>query len=670
MYANDSIRVLHAAVRAGNLQHVTEMLAKGADIEGKDSYKVRPVHIAAERGHLDVLRALIARGCSVNAKASHPVFKQQERDVTSLHLATGIADPNVALALIAAGANVNAKTSSGTSPLQLAAIQGHLSVVKALVSANANVNSEDNVKVTPLCAAVSQNFEDVAKFLVQNGAIVNARHSDGLTPLHIAAQYGYVNIAKLLLQNKAEINAKHEEGFTALHLAVENRHGAVSQLLINSGADVNARDKEGGTPLHNAAYSGYPIETVRLLIEKGASVNARDKAGRTPLHLAAESDFTEAVSILIRNKAYVNIIGDQMTPLHGAACKGNLDSIKILIANGAVVDRRTHRQNTPLHLAAYFWHAEVVKYLLEQGAEVNATDGINWTPLHFAGEESSTQIPFRNSRHTGSQAQDSKLNTMKALIEYGADVNAKGSNYDDTPLHVAVRNGDTASARCLLENGAYYDAKYKFASGNVTASEMAATRRNENVNTLLCATEKLFKAVKSAKCAEIEKCVKEAPVNSGSIKYGTPLMYACWKGHLAVANVLLKNGANINLSNSSGITPLHYAAKFGHHEILCTLLQHGAVYNARTKTGKKTPLNFAQEEGKQEVTDTLKLIERLFTRIGRKDNTVLKELNGLKNNKYAEFLAIINCKNANKETLTQIASKNGYEELCNKFSDL
>ncbi|XP_046988972.1 ankyrin-3-like [Schistocerca americana] len=358
------------------------------------------------------------------------------------------------------------------------------------------------------------------------------------------------------------------------------------------------------------------------------------------------------------------------TPLHSAAYVGSVDVIKILTARGAQVDARTRKRATPLHFAADYWRVEVVKYLLAKGSEVNAADRRNWTPLHFAADEGSNEVPLTLSGHLCASAQDSKLNTVKVLIESGADVNAKGSR-GETALYLAVKYGDPVVARCLLENGAYYDVTTKHYFRITTVSQIAAIKGNKDVNALLLAAENLFEAVRKVKCAEIEKCIQEgAPVNSRSVKYETPLTYASWKGHLAVVNVLLKNGAAVNLSNSNGNTPLHYAAKFGHHEILCVLLQHGAVYNASTKTGKKTPLHFAQQSGRKEVKETLKLIERMFIRIRRKDKKVLKELSELKNIKCAEYHAIKNCKNVHQETLTQIASENRFYDVCKLFSDV
>ncbi|XP_049772034.1 putative ankyrin repeat protein RF_0381 [Schistocerca cancellata] len=350
------------------------------------------------------MRALIENGADINARGLH--------NETALHVTVQCDEPVIARWLLENGAHYDVKTAPYLDP-----------------------QTSEKLPSSYTEEPKKPNFEDVAKFLVQNGAVVNARNSERVTPLHFAAEMGNVNIVKLLIQSQAAINAKNLEGFTPLHVSIQNRQAAVSQFLINSGADVNATDEEGWTPLHNAAHSGYPAETARLLIAKGASVNAREKIGRTPLHLAAAIDFTDVVNILVTNKADVNATDDRMwTPLHSAAYDGHLDTTKILTVSGAKIDARTEKQTTPLHFAADYWHVEVVKYLLAKGAEVNARDHTDWTALHFAADEGSILVPLGASGHSGAEAQHSKMNTVRALIENGADINAKGSN-DETALH-------------------------------------------------------------------------------------------------------------------------------------------------------------------------------------------------------------------------------------------
>ena len=61
------------------------------------------------------------------------------------------------------------------------------------------------------------------------------------------------------------------------------------------------------------------------------------------------------------------------------------------------------------------------------------------------------------------------------------------------------------------------------------------------------------------------------------------LLDAAGKGQLALVEKLLRDGAQVNASDSGGITALHYAAAGGSLEVVQALLSAGADVNARTK---------------------------------------------------------------------------------------
>lgn len=56
----------------------------------------------------------------------------------------------------------------------------------------------------------------------------------------------------------------------------------------------------------------------------------------------------------------------------------------------------------------------------------------------------------------------------------------------------------------------------------------------------------------------------------------SPLHIACVNGHHSTVQLLLENGADINLCDEKGASPLHMARQNGHERIVQLLLKNGA----------------------------------------------------------------------------------------------
>ncbi|MDO5567400.1 MAG: ankyrin repeat domain-containing protein, partial [Planctomycetia bacterium] len=108
--------------------------------------------------------------------------------------------------------------------------------------------------------------------------------------------------------------------------------------------------------------------------------------------------------------------------LQYACFKGNREIVQFLLDKGLNPNMRG-TNNTP----AYFYSCgkpEFLKMMLERGADVSLRNNVQGTAMHFA-------------------AANGALESVRLLVEAGADPNAKDSN-GETPLVIARAAGHKA----------------------------------------------------------------------------------------------------------------------------------------------------------------------------------------------------------------------------------
>lgn len=430
-------------------------------------------------------------------------------------------------------------------------------------------------------------------------------------------------------------------------------------LLEVKGISIDVLDKKGLTPLLSVVKnwkgidSKKRVEAVKKLLDHGANVNARCPNNSSVLHyVAGDGSESELEEVLKSNPASDPWDCHGFSPLHAAICFGTTGKVKLLqeyenklaTSEDTVagfdkeLGRRTRGGLIPMHLAAWNGKTDVVRLLHQSGQAKSLNEPISdaqkQTPLILA-------------------ARKNHLETAKALIELGADVNGvDGAN--QTALHLAAFDGHENMARLLVEKGANISAED---AGGAQPWMCAALKDHKSLKDFLeppvqpdpePEPEKLSETNGSAEVAHApddssavavippdgeireEAQTKTPPVsplpdkaaqrraetmlvavtNSNTrictalLKAGsdpnevinkdgeTALHIASWKGSIEITNVLLQHGARPTISDNFACHPVHIAAEHGNFVVLSALILKGADIRVRNRW-MQTPLHLA-----------------------------------------------------------------------------
>lgn len=162
------------------------------------------------------------------------------------------------------------------------------------------------------------------------------------------------------------------------------------------------------------------------------------------------------------------------------------------------------------------------------------------------------------------------------------------------------------------------------------------------LGSLLLAQEKaksIFDIARSGTVSEVKELMKQDPdiINQTNENGFSPLILACYRGNVEVAEFLidhvkdvnyksregtalaglsvkynkklvedlLKKNADPNIADATGSTPLFWAVKFGNKELIELLLKYKADKSIKDSMGM-TPFEYALQTHKEEIINILK----------------------------------------------------------------
>ncbi len=421
-------------------------------------------------------------------------------------------------------------------------------------------------------AARRQDPAAVQEF-IHDGADVNATSSDGSTALLWSAHWNDVATAKLLLEAGADANVANDFRMTPLSQACANASVELVKLLLRAGADPNLRIATGETPVMTCSRTGS-VEAVNELIEFGADVNAAEpEHNQTSLMWAAAEQHPEIVAALIAAHANLTATTDDgFTPIHFAARIGDLESLKLLLDAGVDVNLQTQPHEgfsragagyTPLLIAVLRAHEQAAMFLLDHGADPNV-DATGMMPLHWAatsweGYASNPVYGFIDPM-SGIPDRDAKLRIVRALLDHGANVNARmtsrqpsfATGYTDakgaTPFLLAASVDDVEMMQLLLDAGA--DPTIQTET-NATAI-MAATGLNHGIGESLLEEKDALAAV--------DLLLKLGLDPKGATTEGENALFGpAYRGWNTLLLQLIDLGVDVNAVSEAGVTPYRAA---------------------------------------------------------------------------------------------------------------
>ena len=264
-------------------------------------------------------------------------------------------------------------------------------------------------------------------------------------------------------------------------------------------------------------------------MKKNASLDQQDQFGMTALYVATCKNSHEIVKLLIENGANIIPQDTGSTPLHIAVKHNKFEIAKTLLErqqNHKWLNNKDRYGNTALYLAAEKKNHEIIKLLLNSNAIVTSSNEEGNTPLHIASIDSPETVKLL----LGTASKNQFINQQ--------------NNQGETALLLATDQRQQDVVSILIQNGA-----------DVTIPNM-------------CGDTTVHRAALIAH-TEILKMLLEAPQGSSLInhqnKMGETVLFMITKyRQYDAVSTLLKNGADVKISDNLGNIPLHNVA--GHQD--------------------------------------------------------------------------------------------------------
>jgi ankyrin repeat protein len=312
----------------------------------------------------------------------------------------------------ALGTPIDAERADGQTPVLIAVNGGCNSYRAARDRSHPSIRNRfvmvgyllaRGAKYTISVAAAVGDQERIEQLLHKDPGLASRLDSARESPLSYASQGGYLHIVRLLLEHGADPNTPEGDApdGLALYLACAGNHLEVARLLLEHGANPNAGlDSCMHCVNITRVYHGEQAEPLEQLMR-------RHGAYTQPYHMTVRQ-MKQAIRDGHEVTRHPEFLGNMMAKRNAKLLDLYLDS------DPTVVNRMGDELSIP-------WSAALVRRLLARGLDPNRPDWIGKTFLHAC-------------------AASGNRSAAAVFLEAGANINARGLEFNETPLAAAVRS--------------------------------------------------------------------------------------------------------------------------------------------------------------------------------------------------------------------------------------
>jgi ankyrin repeat protein len=463
---------------------------------------------------------------------------------------------------------------------------------------------------TSVLDAVASKDKAALRTLLKNGADVNAAMGDGLTAIHQVAIDGDTELAQLLIYAGANLKATTRlGGYTPLLLAAKNGDAAMIETLLKGGADPNQPTTNGTSPLMFAAASGN-VAAVKALLDKGADIASKEKAmGQTPLMFAAANGRVDVVKLLVSRGADVKAT-TRVVDL-SAFTREAEEAFAAAVANAAPTAKKPAEGEAKPDDAVAPESSAVEPDATTAAAKAAGLGGATTlsAPVNAPGAaKAATKTDDKSDKAKADKEKKEAAKTAKADKDKKGTPELKDAppKVALAPPPAGKPAADAKATPPAAPPAAAEPAKTAEAA-KPKKPLVGGVDRAYLYNELVAATggmTPLHLAIRQGQAAAVKALVEAgADVNlvSGGDKT-SPLLMAIVNGQFDLALYLLDHGANPNLASENGAAPLYavvnvqWAPKAGYPQpraylqqkasyldVMKALIDKGAVVDARLK---------------------------------------------------------------------------------------